>query len=647
MNYTQHDKGDDVNSKKLKFGMILALVLAAVLSACASGGAASGAAPGTGSSGGGDFLSGLSWDAEYDVVVIGFGGAGATAAISAADAGARVLLLEKAPYGEEGGNTKYAGQLVLTPTDRAKTLEYYRAIRGGFDNQSDEVVNFIVDGLMANRDWLIRLGADANTLGAVNSVEFPEYAPRDLNLPLLIVNRQMFTGTFWKLLHKNVMDRSDRIDVWYSSPAVQLIQDRETKIIHGVTVSNNGRTYQVRAINGVVMALGGFENNDEMLENFAQLPNAYSKAARYNTGDGVKMAIDIGADLWHMSTLAGPDVNFINPDTNLAQGYYFTIPGAAIHATGFTAHNAIVVGGNGRRFMSETDTPRHGHVNVGGTFFSMLVPQNSWCVFDETARNITPAYPSWSPGMTEEIAKGWIVKADSIRELAAKTGIDPDGLEKTIAAYNRYCAEGNDPDFEVAPQFLKPIVAGPFYAFPVKATLTNTQGGAKRNVQCEVLDVWGRPIPHLYSAGEFGSFYTDIYNGGGNLGECGFSGRRAGENAARPKNDVSRASVLVGTPVDLRTQPKVYSAGPNEYIGTGSGIGGDLVVKVTLDSARKISDISFLQIFETRGVSDRAIILVPQAIIRTQSTQVDTVTGATVTSRAIIDAVNDALSKAR
>jgi uncharacterized protein with FMN-binding domain len=250
--------------------------------------------------------------------------------------------------------------------------------------------------------------------------------------------------------------------------------------------------------------------------------------------------------------------------------------------------------------------------------------------------------------MLDEIAKGWIIKTNTLRELADKMGIDPAALTKTITDYNRYCAQGNDPDFNVNPEFLLPVETGPFYAFPIKASLTNTQGGAKRNVQCEILDVWGKPIPHLYSAGEFGSFYADIYNGGGNLGECAFTGRRAGENAAAPKNDVPRAGVLGSrTPVDLRTPPPVYTAGPNEYIGIGSGIGTELVVKVTLDSAKKITAINFLRINETRGVADRAIAQIPQAIINAQSTNVDTVTGATITSNAIIEAVNNALSKAK
>jgi uncharacterized protein with FMN-binding domain len=307
----------------------------------------------------------------------------------------------------------------------------------------------------------------------------------------------------------------------------------------------------------------------------------------------------------------------------------------------------IIIGGNGKRFMNETDTTRHGHVDVGGTWFSQLVPKNSWCVFDETARKTAPAYLQWSQGMTDEIAKGWVVQANTIRELAGKMNVDPAVLEGEITKYNGYCKNGADPEFQVNARFLKPLETGPYYAFALGATLINTQGGPKRNVQCEVLDVWGQPIPHLYSAGELGSFYPDIYQGAGNLSECLFTGRRAGANAAAPKQDVSAAGVLKNkTPVDLKSQKAAITTGAGEYLGTGSGIGGELVVRVKLEGARIVS-VEVVSQNETKGIADRALLAIPQAIVTAQGTQVDTVSGATVTSRAIIQAVKDALSKSQ
>jgi succinate dehydrogenase/fumarate reductase flavoprotein subunit len=625
---------------------------AAVLAvACATGGASL-----AGRAGSGNFLSPGFWDAEYDVVVVGFGGAGASTAVTAADAGAKVLLLEKAPLGEEGGNTRYAAQLVMMPKkdQRANAITYYKAMRGEYGNQTDEMIEFIIDGALGNWDWFEKMGVSPSRLGIYPLVEYPELPGGNEAIQTTFMDGVIWQSQFWKFLRQLVFDRRDKIDVWYESPGVKLIQDPATRIVHGVVAEHGGKNYNIRARNGVVLTTGGFENNDAMLENYAQLYDAYSKAARYNTGDGITMALEVGADLWHMSTLAGPDVNFINPQSGIAQNYYFTSARKTLNFTGFTAAPVIIVGGNGRRFTNETEAPRHGHVDVGGTWFSLLVPRNSWCIFDETARLAVPVYPTWSQGMEEELAKGWVIKANTIAELAQKTGIDPAGLQAEITKYNDYCRTGVDIEYGTDPKYLKPLAAqGPYYAFPVKASLTNTQGGPRRNTNCEVLDPRGNPIPHLYSAGELGSFYTDIYNGGGNLSECLFSGRTAGANAARPKDDVSSSRVLPSNKIDFRSDTleefiakAAAAAGPNEYIGAGSGMGADLVLKVKYENNR-ITDIGFLMVHETVGVSNKAIVNVPQAIIAANSTNVDIVTGATVTSKAIIQAVNDAISKAK
>ncbi|GHV63883.1 FAD-binding dehydrogenase [Spirochaetia bacterium] len=630
---------------KRRISIIAGLVaITAIVAACASS-AFGGDGKNRASSG--NFLSTVSWDAEYDVVVIGFGGAGAASAVSAADAGAKVLVLEKAPEGEEGGNTRYAAQLVLIPKEkeRAAAITYYKGLRGLYNNQSDDEINFIVDGSIENLPWFEKMGVDISKLAVFPLVEYPEIKGGNESIELRFIDGIIWQATFWKFLRKLVYDRQDNIDVWYKSPAVQLIQDKDSKTIHGVVAEHDGRRYNIRAKNGVVMALGGFENNDEMLENYAQLADARAKGARYNTGDGIKMAIDVGADLWHMSALSGPDLNFINPETGNGMHYLFTTTNTALYG-GFGASNMILVGGNGKRFVDETELGRHGHNEVGGTYFSQLVPKNAYCVFDETARKTGTVYKVWSPGMEEEIAKGWIIKANSIQELAGKINIDPAALAAEITKYNGYCRSGRDPDFGVEAANLKPLETGPYYAFEVKATLTNTQGGAKRNVECEVLDVWGKPIPHLYSAGEFGSFFTDIYNGGGNLSECLFTGRTAGKNAATVKKDVPAGSVLNKSGVDFRLAPLKVTLGPNEYLGTGSGMGSDLVLKVRMDGS-KIAAIEYISVHETPGLSTRAIVNIPQAIIKAQSTNVDIVTGATATSKAIIQAVSDALSKAK
>ena len=193
------------------------------------------------------------------------------------------------------------------------------------------------------------------------------------------------------------------------------------------------------------------------------------------------------------------------------------------------------------------------------------------------------------------------------------------------------------------------IEVGPFYAMELVPAMVNTQGGPRRNINCEVLDLNDNPIPHLYSAGELGSFFSDNYQGGGNLGETVVTGKTAGENAAAEKEDLPNLTIPAKVESNLNRAAEVAAANDeviataeNEYIGVGKGIGGDLTVKVTMDGD-KIAAIEVLAHGETAGICEAAIEKVPAAIIEAQSAEVDGVSGATLTSNGIKEAVANAL----
>lgn len=134
------------------------------------------------------------------------------------------------------------------------------------------------------------------------------------------------------------------------------------------------------------------------------------------------------------------------------------------------------------------------------------------------------------------IQKGWVVQATSPAELAVKLGMEPAMLDETIMAYNRYCREGRDPQFERPRQHLFPLDSPPFYAVELWAGGPNTQGGPRRNHKAQILNTDGEPIPGLYGAGECGSIYGMLYpTTGGNLAECIAFGRVAAENAVKEK----------------------------------------------------------------------------------------------------------------
>ena len=164
-------------------------------------------------------------------------------------------------------------------------------------------------------------------------------------------------------------------------------------------------------------------------------------------------------------------------------------------------------------------------------------------IFDDVTRRRGPLFQAliganrdykWSLDNSKEIAKGWIKRGKTIRELARQISVDESTLEETVTKYNEYCKVGRDADFDRSRETLEPIEAAPYYAIEFWPGLINTQGGPRRDKEARVLNNEGRPIPRLYSAGELGSLWGFLYPGG-NLMEALVFGRIAGRNAAGEK----------------------------------------------------------------------------------------------------------------
>lgn len=591
-----------------------------------------------------DFLATVDWDAEYDVIVVGLGLAGAATAVAASDEGASVLVLEKAPQGEEGGNSRYAAQysLYVDKEERDNAVEYYKLVRGLYNTPSDAIIEAFVDCLTTNVDWLTEHGLHM-IVSPKSSAEYPEYPGAAAIHATIAESTVSFNSMLYQRTCDIVYDRTDLVDVWFDAPAKHLIQDRDTGIIHGVMAEVNGEMYNIRAKNGVVLCTGGFENNMQMIQDYLQLPYAYSKGARYNTGDGITMAMEVGANLWHMSNIAGPDLNVINPETNVSFGFCIQGPDS-FDSTGFSSGSVIWVGEDGTRFANEAKRNRHGFVDFHGSFINMPVTFPAYAIFDAPALK-TNIYDVWSEDKQAEIEAGYIIEAATLEELAGKLGIPADNLTATVAQYNGFCKDGVDPFYARAAETLIPLAEeGPYYAMILYPTLTNTQGGPEKNEKGEIISLAGDPIPHLYSAGELGSLYADIYQGAGNLSECIAFGRISGKNAAAVKDDVTQESVMGGkTPVDFSVKETAEIAvAENEFIGKANGMGRDLTVKVTAEGG-VIKAVEVISHSETPGIGTKAIETVPAAIVAANSTEVDTIAGATITSKAIISAVNAAM----
>jgi succinate dehydrogenase/fumarate reductase flavoprotein subunit len=477
------------------------------------------------------------WDTEADVVVVGFGAAGVAASVTAHDLGANVVILEKAPQGEHGGNTRVAGQGYLNTSSAAQAAAYLRALCGPY-TVPEPIVQVWAEEMCGNNSWLESLGGDPQEhQHPPVGIEFPDLPGANCVHKFHDGPTYGYSYT-WQRFESLVKQRP--IAVHYETPARQLIQHDRTREILGVRAGRGEKSIYVKARRGVVLTCGGFENNQEMIRDYLPgVPYCYTSGSPYNEGDGIAMAMSVGADLWHMNNYAGPSMALKVPEFRTS----FSMQ--ALHFSKKTAGGMIVVGPDARRFTDEKFKTRHGKVPVNGRWLPLSTPCPMFMIFDHTLFAAGPLYdktPShgwtqiierydWSEDNRAELAKGWIKSADSIAELAGVVGLDATRLTDSVRRWNRHCDAGRDRDFGRS-LMLEPIAASPYYAVELSPSMLNTQGGPRRNAKSQIVRPDGSAIPRLYSAGELGSIYGYLYQGTGNIGECLAFGRVSGRNAA-------------------------------------------------------------------------------------------------------------------
>jgi succinate dehydrogenase/fumarate reductase flavoprotein subunit len=607
------------------------------------------------------FADTIVWNAEYDVVVVGFGGAGGVSSIYAADAGARVLLCDIAPEGEEGGNTRFAAQMMVGGTDPDETFKYYRGLAWHFEID-DEMLRTYTDGLCQMKDLLAYLGVNEPHLWPAGStIVNPEYPELEGGKGIMewYVREGMYNSSLWQTIRSNVLERRDRIDIWLESPAMRLLQDPLSRTVVGVEINRKGETVLVRALNGVVLTCGGFENNRRMLQDFLGAARMAPLGTLYNNGDGIRMGLEVGADLWHMEAYESLGILSGNAwaveDGHRALLEKSHVPNGrspliSLNSEEYGNGSVILVGDDGGRFIDEHADHRHGHVYSHGVWRMPIANYTPHLVFDETQYQIFK-----SVGILTEEREKALVSADSPEQLAEMIGAEPGILAQTIADFNSFAASGRDYTCGRDPASMRAFVGDTYYAAEFRPVVLNTQGGPRRNKNAEVVDTHGNPIPNLFSAGELGGICAFQYNSGGNLAENMVFGKIAGTNAAGTKNDLPPLA-FVAVADDIRYSPGEVSddvaqeqdvvLAQDEYLGTGTGgMGGDILVKVAYASGT-ISAIEVVAENETPEIGGQALKVLPDRVIAANSTDVDVVSGATITSKTFFAAVEDAIAQA-
>ncbi|WP_025023482.1 FAD-binding protein [Companilactobacillus nodensis] len=601
-----------------------------------------------------------SWDATYNVAVLGFGGAGATAARFAADNGAKVLLVDSAPEGHEGGNTRYAGQVISSGDDLDDLKKYYDSLAYPL-SYDKELMDTYAEGLyhipeflekyLDVKPFIMGQHPDSPVSKALYFMahEYPEL-PGQATHELVALHEGVADSALWKNLRQQVIDRADKIDVLYETPAKHLIQDENSKEIIGVQIERDGKLLDIKVNNGVVMTTGGFENNPQMVETYLGETSLNPIGSLYNKGAGVTMAQDVGAKMYNMANYEAYGIfHGLTPkpeDGQRSQFLPFDWPA-------FHQGSIIVVGDDGTRYFDENEMHRHGHIQDHGQWRILNAQLHPYVIFDakkfnELSNDKNAPYPEFL-----KLA----VKADTLSELADKIGADEDKLQGTIDDFNHFAEIKRDYAFNRDADTLTGFDDGPYYAIAMVQGLLNTQGGPVHNAKAEVVDVDGNIIPHLFAAGELGSMMGRKYNGGSNLAEDLIIGKIAGDNAAKGVtadltgyDAETSASIHNNGTAGLGSDivEENFEAGPNQYIGKSTaGMGNEIVVRVTVDENNDIKNVEVLKQSESDDYGKQAVEQLPKDIVAKNSVDVDAISGASASSRAIKEAVSDALKHAQ
>lgn len=434
-----------------------------------------------------------------DLVVIGAGASGMTAALEAAEAGVRVVLLEKMPY--VGGNTvrATAGMNAVVERDGyEEDMEVFiqDILESGHAEGNPRMIDILAREGSSALEWLMEQGADMNNVGILAGHSTARtYRPTG-GKPV---------GAEIVRVLKDAIDGS-QVDLRMEHKALQIRLDRRGAVSRVVVVDRTGRQYAIRA-EKVIIATGGFGGSPEVFVHYNQkLKGYHTTNAPSATGDFIGLVEGLGVQL--------VDMGYIQTHPTVSPQYGVLIT-EAIRGNG-----GILVNNAGKRFADEMKNR---------DFLSMdLLAQPDkevYLIFNETVRQSLSASEDY-------INMDLVTSAPDVESLAAMLRIDTQSLMEAVDTYNGYVAEQKDLEFHR--QSLTAVLEeGPFYAIQVMPAVHYCMGGILIDEQARVLSESGMPIPGLYAAGEAtGGIHGLNRLGGNSLLDAIVFGRIAGKSAS-------------------------------------------------------------------------------------------------------------------
>lgn len=440
---------------------------------------------------------------SYDIIIVGAGGAGMTAALEAKAKGLNPVILEKMPVA--GGNTTKASSGMNASETKfqkeqgiedSNDLFYEETLKGGHETNDKEMLRFFVDNSASAIEWLDTIGIRLNNLtitGGMN--EKRTHRPEDGSA----VGQYIVDG-----LLKNVQENG--IPLFVNADVKEITE--KDGIVNGVDVLFNQTEEKTITAKAVVVTTGGFGANMEMIKEVrSDLGDYVTTNQAGSTGDGIKMIEKLGGATVDLEQIQ------VHPTVQQEESYLI---GEAVRGEG-----AILVSVEGKRFTNELDTRDKVTAAI-----NELPEKSAYLVFDSGVKSRAKAIEQY-----EEM--GFVLEGETIEALAEKMNVSSDELQVTFDTWNKAVTNKEDQAFGRTTGIENDLSKAPYYAIKIAPGIHYTMGGVKINTNTEVLNEEGQAIPGLFAAGEVtGALHGENRIGGNSIAEIIIFGRQAGVKSA-------------------------------------------------------------------------------------------------------------------